>query len=248
METKNTIFELSEISEEFKKFYYLELVNLGKQTGIGNNQYVPFEYDDVLDYIENNGYPELDNSIAENLKSYMKNVCGINVETDDIKNKWLRDTRGIIELIGVRAILPEWWNYIYSNEKKCKIYYIESRINEQRLGGLFVFTNPNYKYIVFQGITKFIIPTLAHALYPNCQVNKLNSLVQNSIEALAQANNATRIYVKPLPQDEILRKYYGFKYVDYRDKSEYYICDCIHKSNPSWMYKNNVIEENFKKS
>ena len=108
------------------------------------------------------------------------------------------------------------------------------------MAGVFVFANPlKYDYIVFQGISKYIIPALAYALYPNCQVHKLNSLLQNSIDVLASINKANRIYVKPLPpQDNLLKKYYGFEFIF--DNREYYTCESIHKAIGTWMYKNVV--------
>jgi len=240
METKTIVQEVKDLAKEFYTFIYNELVLLGKQSGIGPDQEVPYRTGEIKWYLEDNGYPLLDDDLANKIQAYMKDVCGKEINVEELKEKWIKDTKGIETLIALRSVLPEWWRYISEEENGCQIWLVESYVNKNRFGGVFVFYNQQKKnYIVFQGIAKYIIPTIAHALYPDCQVNKLNSLLDEGIQSIARLKNCKRIYVKPLDkQMDILEKYYGYKYFNKNDMfTQFYNCKLIYQAQGYWMYK-----------
>lgn len=237
MEIKTTIKEISDLSQDFHSFIYDELILLGKQTGIGKDATVPYSDDEINWFLEDNGYPDLDDDLIRKIIKYMKDVCGTEITVEDLKYKWRNNLNGIKNLISVRSILPEWWRYLY-DASDCSIWLIESSINEHRLGGVFVFyNNKKGDYFVFQAITKYIVPTIASNLYPKCQVQKLNTLLDTAIYSLAKLKKVKRIYVKPLDkQMNMLEKYYGYKFFPDRWK-EFYNCNLIYQAYGYWMYK-----------
>jgi hypothetical protein len=244
-------YEIIDVPKDTLDFYDSELRELIQQTEMEIGNYVPQDSEETIDFLQERKIKPLIDPIAIKVSEYLKDVCGSNVDVDVIKQKYESSTNGISILIALRRILPEWQTY-FNYRGKCKVYFIESWINESRQGGIFLFGNAKKNFVQIQAITKYIASALIGVLYPECNLHKLNDGLNSAIMTSTRAIGAKTIFVKPIEnQGDILKEYYGYKmlinghptvqsenfpyYPNYQNR--FYVCDIIMRARGTWYYK-----------